>query len=55
MRSNCSVLATSVLQLFFGVLDRYFLDLQNDLDIRELKASMKDEISEIHPFQAIAI
>ena len=40
---------------FFGVSDRYFLDLQNDLDIRELKASMKDEISEIHPFQAVAI
>ena len=40
---------------FFGVSDRYFLDLQNDLDIRELKARMKDEISEIHPFQAAAI
>ena len=40
---------------FFGVSDRYFLDLQNDLDIRELKASMQDEISYIHPFREAAI
>lgn len=40
---------------FFGVSDRYFLDLQNDLDMRELKVAMKEEIAEIHPFQAAAI
>ena len=40
---------------FFGVSDRYFLDLQNDLDIRELKTSMKEEIDRIHPLQAVAI
>ena len=40
---------------FFGVSDRYFLNLQNDLDMRELKATMKEEIAAIHPLQAVAI
>ena len=34
---------------YFGVSDRYFLNLQNDLDIRELKARLKNEIIEIKP------
>ena len=33
---------------FFGVSDKYFLDIQNDIDIRELKMSIKDEINSIH-------
>jgi addiction module HigA family antidote len=32
---------------FFGVSDRYFLDMQIDIDIRNLKISMADEISQI--------
>jgi addiction module HigA family antidote len=32
---------------FFGVSDRYFLDIQNDIDIRKLKISLADEISKI--------
>lgn len=40
---------------YFGVSDRFFLDLQNDLEIRSLKASMKQEIAEIQPFQALAM
>ncbi len=36
---------------YFGVSDRYFLNIQDDLDIRQLKSSMKDEISEIRPCQ----
>ncbi len=40
---------------FFGVSDRYFLDLQNDLDIRELKISMEQEILQIHPIKDVAI
>ena len=40
---------------FFGVSDRYFLDMQNDIDVRELKASMAAEIEQIHPYQAIAL
>lgn len=35
---------------YFGVSDRYFLNLQNDLDIRELKTSLKSEISSIKPY-----
>ncbi len=35
---------------YFGVSDRYFLNLQNDLDIRELKTSLKSEISAIKPY-----
>ena len=40
---------------FFGVSDRYFLDMQNDIDVRELKTSMAAEIDQIHPYQAIAL
>ena len=40
---------------FFGVSDRYFLDLQNDLDIRELKAEIEEEISEIRPLQIVTV
>ena len=37
---------------FFGVSDRYFLDMQNDLDIRELKNQSSEEISKIPVFQS---
>ncbi len=39
---------------FFGVSDRFFLDMQNDIDIRELKARMATEIAEIQPCRAVA-
>ena len=32
---------------FFGVSDHYFLDLQNDIDIRNLKIQLANEISKI--------
>ena len=32
---------------FFGVSDRYFLDLQDDIDIRNLKIQLANEISKI--------
>ena len=32
---------------FFGVSDRCFLDLQNDIDIRNLKIQLANEISKI--------
>lgn len=35
---------------FFGVSDRYFLDIQNDIDIRNLRISMADDIKMIHPY-----
>ena len=37
---------------YFGVSDRYFLDMQNDIDIRELKESIAGEIEQINPCQA---
>ena len=35
---------------FFGVSDRYFLDIQNDIEIRELKESMREEMDRIEPY-----
>ncbi len=40
---------------FFGVSDRYFLDMQNDIDIRELKTSKATDIAEIRPCRALAV
>ena len=40
---------------FFGVSDRYFLDLQIDLDIRELKTTMESDIAEITPYAVAAM
>ena len=40
---------------FFGVSDRYFLDMQSDLDIRALKSSIQEEIDNITTFQKNAI
>ena len=40
---------------YFGVSDRYFLDIQNDIDISELKASMTAEIERIHPYRSVAL
>ena len=40
---------------FFGVSDRYFLDIQNDIDVRELKVSMVSELNNINPYKAVAL
>ena len=40
---------------FFGVSDRFFLDIQNDIDIRELREKLDGEFTTIKPYQAIAI
>ena len=37
---------------YFGVSDRYFLDIQNDIDVRELKGRMAAEINNIRPVQS---
>ena len=34
---------------YFGVSDKYFLDMQNDIDLRELKSSLDKEIQLIIP------
>ena len=36
---------------FFGVSDRYFLDIQNDIDCRELKRIMAEDIEAIQPYE----
>ncbi len=36
---------------YFGVSDRYFLDIQNDIDIRELKTRIAEEIDQIQTCQ----
>ncbi len=40
---------------FFGTSDKYFLDIQNDIDIRQLKAELGGEISDIRPYSMAAI
>ncbi|MBQ7263242.1 MAG: HigA family addiction module antidote protein [Synergistaceae bacterium] len=37
------------LGLYFGVSDRYFLDIQSDIDIRDEKRAMHDELAKIGP------
>ena len=36
---------------FFGVSDRFFLDIQNDIDIRQLKETLAAEIKSIKEFK----
>ena len=40
------------LALFFGVSERYFLDLQNDIDIRRARRTLGKELNSIQPYQA---
>lgn len=40
---------------YFGVSDRYFLDIQNDIDIRELKTRIAEEIDQIQSCQTKAM
>ena len=35
----------------FGVSDAYFLDMQNEIDMRNLKIVLADELAEIHTLQ----
>jgi len=38
---------------FFGVSDRYFLDIQNDIDIRNTKMEIEDDIKSISVWQYV--
>ena len=38
---------------YLGVSDKYFLDMQNDIDIRNLKMELQAEISQIPVCQAV--
>ena len=39
---------------FFGVSDKYFLDVQNDLDMRELRITIAEELNSINPCKLAA-
>jgi addiction module HigA family antidote len=36
---------------YFGVSDRYFLNIQNDIDIRKLKHKNEKDLNDIKPFK----
>lgn len=40
---------------FFGVSDKYFLDMQTDIELRELKNSLSGVIAAIKPISKIAL
>ena len=40
---------------YFGVSDRYFLDIQNDIDVREIRLKMVADINAIKPYDAAVI
>ena len=42
------------LERYFGVTDRYFLEIQNDIDLRNLRLAIGDEIDGIQPYEAEA-
>ena len=46
-RRKISVDTSLRLGKYFGVSDEYFLKLQNDIDIRNVKLQLKDEIAKI--------
>ena len=35
---------------YFGVSNRYFIDIQSDIDIRNAEALLNDEVNNIRPF-----
>ena len=43
------------LGIFFGVSEKYFLNIQNDLDIREAKETQKESISKIVPLSLASV
>ena len=40
---------------FFGVSDRFFLDMQNDIEVRELTEKLDGDITTIKPYAAAAM
>ncbi len=40
---------------FFGVSDKYFLDIQNEIDLRVTKETMNEEIESITPYKKLAV
>ena len=40
---------------FFGVSDKYFLDIQNDIDVRAMKETLNEDIASIIPYKKAAV
>ena len=40
---------------YFCVSDKYFLNIQNDIEVRELKTQMADDIDRIKPYASAAV
>ena len=40
---------------YFGVSDKYFLDIQNDIDIREIRLKMVADLDAIKPYDEAVI
>ena len=40
---------------YLGVSDRYFLDMQNDIEVRELTEKLDGDFSAIQPYQPVAV
>ena len=40
---------------YFGLTDKYFLDIQNDIDIREMKQVLDEDIKSINPYKGTAV
>ncbi len=51
LRNRKKVTAETSIRLgrYFGVSERYFIDLQNDIDIRNAKILMGEELAKIRP------
>ena len=51
LRNREKVTAETSIRLgrYFGVNERYFIDLQNDIDIRNAKILIGEELAKIHP------
>ncbi len=40
---------------FFGVSDKYFLDIQNDIELRELKTALASDINSIETYKCASV
>ena len=40
---------------FFGVSDKYFLDIQNDIELRELKITLATDIDSIETYKCASV
>lgn len=54
-RRKISVDTSLRLAKYFGVSERYFLDIQNDIELRRLKETMAEEIEQIQPVQTTVV